>query len=491
VAQWEDDLRAVVEHRGAALVARARALVPPDDDAHRAVELTADAFAAAFRRGGRRATGEQGTVRLLDDDELDALAAQVGRERLARASRDVGDPPRDAAAPPVPAPDDGPSDELTALLPEVVARVRVARRRGRRRALLGSAAVVVMAALATTAAATRPWDGPAPAPTRYAGACGTTLPSGKSLLRVRYNSDWAGQRTIVADQSWDAEFEAELDPGSAPDPTKPGPLDALTPEVVLVRGGKVVALGVSTGEKSQDGDGDALPAPRFSDLAAGSPAYVSVRFAACDGGDLAAGTYQARLFATTDDGSAHMVSDAATLTVVPTVPDGYQPTWLAGSPLACGEKADDFVLRAHALAPDRIDPAGSGVYDDGFAVLLKNGSTKPLTLRLPRRATVAWVQHGRIVGVGPDERAARTTTVGAGRVVQVPARPWKTTDYCTASADGAKPGHLAPGTYEAIVYTRVPAADPADPDGWVVDDWRGNDIAVHRDGSASLVGVEG
>ncbi|GAA4842356.1 hypothetical protein GCM10023221_20400 [Luteimicrobium xylanilyticum] len=479
LAQWEDDLRAVVEHRGAALVEHARMLLEPaeDDGPDRAVELTVRALEAAFRRGGRRTTGEHGSVRLVDDDELDALAARVtgAQDRLAPAGR----PP--ATATPAPPPDDGASEALTARVPEVVAHVRAARSRGRRRALVGSAAVVVVAALATTAFAARPWDRsptPAPSPTAtpYAGACGSNLPKGKSALRVRYDRTWADESEIVADQTWDAAFEADGDVNAA----VRGTLDSLTPEVVLTRDGKVVALGVDVPGSATAGD----PPASFSDLVAGSPAYVAVRFAACDGGALAPGRYQAHLFAT--DGSAHVLSGAAGLTVLSTVPEGDQPAWLAGSPLACGEKADEFVVRAGALAPERIDQAGGAVYDDGFAVLLRNGSRRARTLELPRRAVVAWVQHGRIVGVGPDERATHTVTVGKGKLVRVAARPWDTTDYCTGSADGTKPGHLPPGTYQALVYTRVPATDASDPDRWVVDDWRGNDIVIRRDGTAAL-----
>ncbi|MGC5168160.1 hypothetical protein [Luteimicrobium sp. DT211] len=485
MAQWEDDLRAVVEHRGAALVEHARELLPgadPTDDG-RAVTLTVDALVAAFRRGGRRAAGEHGSVRLVDDDDLGVLEAGVRREqdRLAPA----GGAPAPAA--PVPPPDDGPSDALSARLPEVVTRVQAARRRGRRRALVGSAAVVV-AALATTAFAARPWDRatqePAPTDTPYAGACGAPLPAGKSLLRVSYNKDASDGSSIVAGQTWHAEFDAS----STPDPTSLAVAETLTPEIVVTRGGKVVALGVSTPDDTfQDEDGNAPSAPSFTDMTDGGPAFFSVRFVACDGGDLAAGSYQARLFATTDDGSAHVLSAAADLTVLSAAADGYQPAWLEGSALACGEQADDFVTRASALAYDGLDQIGSATYDDGDAVILRNGGRAARKVELPRGA-VAWVQDGRIVGVGPDERASRATTVRAGKQVEVSARPWDATDYCTPTT-GGKPGHLPAGTYQAVLYGRVPAGEPGAPDRWILDDERGNDLVVGLDGSVSYGGA--
>jgi len=494
MAQWEDDLRAVVEHRGAALVARARTLVP-DEDQDRAVGLTADALAAAFRRGGRRTTGEHGSVRLVDDDELDALAAQVGREqdRLVRASR-AGEAPRDRATPPATAPDDGPSDDLTARLPEVVAQVGLARRRGRRRALLGSAAVVVVAALATTAAATRPWDRPAPTPTStpYAGACGAALPTGHSLMPVRYDAEASSSTTtVLPDSTWDAAFTTEATLTG----DQIGVLETLTPEVVLAQHGKIVALGASTGdEKYQDEDGDDTSTPPWpgegdwvgldsDDVdVEPTPTSYAVRFTACDGGTVKPGAYQAYLFATADDQKQHVLSDATALTVLPPTPDGYQPAWLAGSPLACGEKADDFVLRAAAFPVDQLDQVGSAFYDDGEAIILRNNGASR-KVKVPRGA-VAWVQDGRIVGVGPDERATTATTVHHGTQVEVSARPWDATDYCTPTT-GDKPGHLPAGTYQAILYARIPADDPSEPDRWVIEDARGNDLQVREGGKVA------
>ncbi|GMA23008.1 hypothetical protein GCM10025864_07670 [Luteimicrobium album] len=499
MAQWEDDLRVVVEHRGAALVEHARGLVaaPEPDGPDPAVALTAAALEAAFRRGGRRPTGEHGSVRLVSDDELDALAALVRREqeRLARSRGDAAGP-----APSASRPDDGPSEALTAHLATMVTHVREARRRGRRRGLVGSAAVVVVAALATTAFAARPWDRPTPDPapttTPYAGACGSRLPSGRSLAPVTYDSSASVTgNTVVPDGWWAPAYV-----GGLTDPTSDelDVLDHLKPEVVLVRDGTIVALGVDATASSGDGTivalgvdatassgdggtGDARPT--FADLAPDSPLYVPVRFAACDGGDVEPGTYQAYAFATTDDQRTHVLSDATTLTVLdPSAEaDGYQPTWLAGSPLACGEKADDFVARAAAYPVDQLDQTGSALYDDGEAVLLRNNGRTARKVKVPRGA-VAWVQDGRIVGVGPDERATTATTIGRGKQVEVSVRRWDTTNYC-APTSGGEPGHLPAGTYQAIFYGRIPADDPSQPDEWVVEDDRGNDLLVHDDGT--------
>ncbi|MFC8731404.1 hypothetical protein ACFT5B_02960 [Luteimicrobium sp. NPDC057192] len=487
MAQWEDDLRAVVEHRGAALVARAETLVLHDEGADRAVGLTVDALVAAFRRGGRRTTGEHGSIRLVDDDELDALAAQVGREqdRLARASR-AGEARRDPARPPAPSPDDGPSDQLTAHLPDVVARVRAARRRGRRQGLVASAAVVVVAALATTAFTAWPWGRsspePTPSDTPYAGACGSTLPTGRSLAPVTYDrSASITGSTVAADGWWAPAYLGGLTEPTSDELDLLDLLDSLTPEVVLARGGMIVALGVDVREVAGDG-WTSEARPTLADLTPDSPLYVPVRFTACDGGAVEPGTYQAYLFATTDDRRTHVLSDPTALTVLSTTPDGYQPSWLTGSALACGESADDFVVRAWAHPVDQLDQTGSSLDDDGEVITLRNNGTEPRKVMVPRGA-VAWVKDGRIVGVGPDERAATQTTVGRGKRVEVPVRPWDTTDYCAPTADG-EPGPLPAGTYQTIVYARIPAGDPSQPDRWILEDDRRYDVLVHDDGSA-------
>ena len=516
MAEWEDELRAVVEHRGRALLGHADALLTPTEPTmpptaepdgtgvDPALELTVDALVRAFRRRGRRAGGEHGTVRLVTDDDLDSLAAAVRREQdgLAHAPRGTSTVP-DA---PAPSPDDGPSDALSARLPELVARVRVVRRRARRQALVGVAAAVVVAALATTAAVGRPWDratpDPAPTATPYAGACGAALPTGASLLPVTLDAVEPPDRTVVADQTWRASYAGDA---SALTDDDRATLGTMRPEVVLTQGGRVVGLGVNTGEAltmAPDGTsstdeirwpGLASPGPgsvpgdlgRFSDHGVGDgETSVAVRFVPCGGGSMPAGSYRAYLYGT-DGAEAHVLPEAAAVTVLADAPTGYQPPWLAGSALACGESVDEFLTRIMGRTFTRLELGDATFHDDEMSYTFTNTSGSGQHLVLPRRAAIAWVQRGRIVGVGGDERGTDPTPVAAGKTVHLSTRPWDTTDRC-AQPDGARSRRLAPGSYRVFAYARVPATQPDQPDDWFIE-WSGpTSVVVAADGSVSF-----
>ncbi|MGC5168159.1 hypothetical protein [Luteimicrobium sp. DT211] len=502
MAQWEDDLRAVVEHRGAALVARARTLVASDDDASRddahdpAVDLTVDALAAAFRRG-RRSSDDQGSVRLVTDDDLDALEAAVHREQDRLA-------PARGPSIPTARPDDGPSDALSARLPEVVAQVRAARRRGRRRALVAGAAVVVVAALATTAFAARPWDR-APDPrgtdTPYAGACGATLPDGTSLLPVALSDEESADGILLPDQTWFATYDGDM---SALTPDDRELLGTFDPEVVLTSDGTVVALGVSTGEVTYDdpADGSRTVAPPWPGLAdrgdpgdvsrladyaddGGGSTQVAVRFVPCGGGDLPAGDYRAYLYGSAADGSAHVLSDPSPVLVLAATPAGYQPPWLEGSALACGESVDEFLTRISTRPVVDLDERRVAVHDDGVSYRLRNDADTDLRISLPTHVAMAWTQGGTIVGVGTDERRSAPTTVKAGATVTLSARPWDTHDYCGTGAGSAPSSRLPAGTYQVFGYARVPAHEPGEPDAWFFEGTGPSSVVVREDGSVT------
>jgi hypothetical protein len=399
-------------------------------------------------------------------------------------------------------PDDGPSDALTARLPEVVTRVQVARRRGRRHALVGGVAGVVVLALAVAAATVRPWDhgapDPAPTTTAYAGACDQTLPTGPSLLPVTLADDESTDRTILADQTWHADWAGDT---SALTPDQRTLLGTFHPEVVLVRDGRVVGLGVSTGDVvTQQADGTMTTDIAWPGLDStstddgfgpyadyggnGTLSVVAVRFVPCGGGTMPSGDYRAYLYGANESGSAHVLSAAVPVTVLPDVPAGYQPRWLEGSALACGETVDELVTRIAGHPFIDLDQGLTSVYDDGITYRFTNDAETAQTVFLPRRVAVAWLQDGKVVGVGRDERATGPTTVKAGAALTLSARPWDTRDYCTPSTDGKAP-RLKPGTYQTLGYARVPSQDPDDPDAWFLERSGVADVVVHADGSVT------
>ncbi|GAA4842346.1 hypothetical protein GCM10023221_20390 [Luteimicrobium xylanilyticum] len=493
----EDDLRTVVEHRGAALVAHARTLVEPADETTEApVELTVDALVATFRRTGRT-SGEHGSVRLLTDDDLDLLEAAVRREQDRLAGR------RTAGTTEPPPPDDGPSDALSARLPEVVARVRVARRLRRRHVVVGAVAGVVAAALVVAAVAVRPWgrDTPDAVPTAAKDACGTTLPTSGSLYPVRSETQDDGDRAILADDTWTGQYT-----GDASGLTADGlaVLDTLSPQVVLAAKGKVVGLGIPTATYQQELDGTVSSAssrwPGIGGLTATaldlgyrgtvktSPVQVAVRFVPCGGGTVPAGGYEAYLYGAADDGSAHVLSDAAPVTVLPDAPAGYQPRWLEGSALACGETVDEFFTRITGHPYTGLEQKDPGPRDDPTTFVFRNRTETAEVVGAPRRAALAWVKDGTIVGLGADERGPRTT-IEPGRSLRLATRPLSTTDYCDPAQDGRR-GRLAPGTYRVFAYARFETGDEPDPFDWFISTPGYSFAVVHQDGSASFTKAE-
>jgi hypothetical protein len=360
-----------------------------------------------------------------------------------------------------------------------------------------------VAAVAVAAATVRPWDrgtpDPAPTTTAYAGACDTTLPTGPSLLPVILGDEESTDRTILADQTWHADYAGDA---TALTPDQRALLGTFRPEVVLARGGRVVGLGVSTGdvvtERSDgttttelvwpglDGTSTDSVVGRFSDYGdSDGTSVVAVRFVPCGGGTMPAGDYEAYLFGTSEDRSTHVLSTAAPVTVLPDVPAGYQPRWLEGSALACGETVEEFFTRITMHPFIDLDQGPTSVYDDGTTYRFENSAETARTIFLPRRVAVAWVQDGKIVGVGRDERATAPTTVRAGATLTLSARPWDTHDYCTPSTGGKAP-RLEPGTYQVLGYARVPSEDPDDPDAWFLEGSGPGDVVVHRDGTVTL-----
>ncbi|GEN81476.1 hypothetical protein AFE02nite_32100 [Actinotalea fermentans] len=147
--------------------------------------------------------------------------------------------------------------------------------------------------------------------------------------------------------------------------------------------------------------------------------------------------------------------------------DGHVPAWLEGSGLACGADAvapqpagTVVALRAAGTATSEQTPDGTWLYT--FDATLTSAATSTVDLWAPDLAAVAWVQDGRIVGLGPNN--AESASIAAlppdqPRAVHASATR---TDYCVPNSDGTYTTDLPAGDYELVLYLRV-SPDTYDP----------------------------
>ncbi|KGM17485.1 hypothetical protein [Actinotalea fermentans] len=143
------------------------------------------------------------------------------------------------------------------------------------------------------------------------------------------------------------------------------------------------------------------------------------------------------------------------------------PAWLEGSGLACGADAvapqpagTVVALRAAGTATSEQTPDGTWLYT--FDATLTSAATSTVDLWAPDLAAVAWVQDGRIVGLGPNN--AESASIAAlppdqPRAVHASATR---TDYCVPNSDGTYTTDLPAGDYELVLYLRV-SPDTYDP----------------------------
>lgn len=149
--------------------------------------------------------------------------------------------------------------------------------------------------------------------------------------------------------------------------------------------------------------------------------------------------------------------------------DGHVPAWLEGSGLACGADAvapqpasTTMTLRAAGTATSELAPDGeTWLYT--LDATLTSAEDTTVALWSPSLAAVAWVQDGRIVGLGPNQ--AETPTIAP--IAPAQPRPVQAaatrTDYCVPNADGTYTTELPAGDYELVLYLPVSpdAYDPA------------------------------
>ncbi|PJI84748.1 hypothetical protein [Luteimicrobium subarcticum] len=541
MSQWEDDLQEVVEERGDGL-ARFAAVVAGSAEGGR--EALVVALAQVFRHGSPLTVaargGEQVAVLTDDVDELviapvlrAVVAAQdlpvpVGADgggtawhdlspgvRAALALRADGWGSDDVARSLGVSADDvqeswragdtgleaagtttrsvldavapaGTTGITTGLARAAAERVRLGRRRTRRRATLVVASVVGLVTVVAAASFVVPGRGAAhpgagvrateasrrPAPTRCGDrpAADPALGSDEGLTvrssvsTIRSTGTWRG--TYALEDGLTSEQHRLL--GGA----------AMSVTVVVTRDGVIVAHGVQTGDES---------AARDLDGAAGDVPHERT-FDPCedDGWSADDELYDVVAVGSSPDGNHWVVSDPVPLRVLSDQPFGYQPPWLTGSELACGESVDDFEARIAdrmqvSLQPARVDVGSSGTRYTYQLLLIE--PAQPVRVAAPTRMAVAWVRDGVIVGVGPEERGLGYRTMRSGDVLHLTAR-WDTTDHC--DPEGAT--HLPAGTYQVLAYARFATPDAPDgPDGngaWSIVGSGAARVVVAADGSA-------
>ncbi|PJI93878.1 hypothetical protein [Luteimicrobium subarcticum] len=514
---WQDDLRDVVEQRGDDLqqVAADRLSVapvfpgapgptdatdpsvpalpadaghrnpddPPDDESEDAPPVLDpavvervfdDAIVTVFVHRARTAgppPDRSPGVRIVVGSHVDELADAVQREiedlvpldedaeRDLAALRDVGPattpagPAAERLAPPPPA--RRPRPRATRPLtpprpprertPDLVARVR-ARRRARllRAVAVGAAVALVAGALCLPLLRD---DGPPAVAAPDAGPlCPARLGLDKDPL-VPVTLDPV-RDTVVSGGTWTASYRV----ASGSFPVRAGDL---APSVWLTSGDRVVGLGNRV-EPSGATEG------ATSDTKAGRPgtgtARTTVRFASCATGDpMPAGPYQAVVSSTVTDTEGRqqrLVSEPVGVTVISTVPDGAQPEWLAGSPLACGESVTDLVVRTADVDVDGLSTVRVRASGSGLDVVVRNDGDKPLSLGGPAHAVALWVQDGRVVGVGADDQQPGLRRIAPGGTLALPIPRWDVTDYCRSAPGGEHPFPLEPGVYQVVPYAR-------------------------------------
>ncbi|GII98436.1 hypothetical protein CLV28_0758 [Sediminihabitans luteus] len=157
-------------------------------------------------------------------------------------------------------------------------------------------------------------------------------------------------------------------------------------------------------------------------------------------------------------------SPTSTSTVAPTggFVDGSVPAWLEGTSLACGADATllaavpttaagtDVTITATApLAATRADDGG-WEYRLPYAFPAQEGTERLHGVR----PTLAWVQHGRVVGLGAAPDPATATSWPADVRIDGEALA-DATDYCAPGPDGTYPATMPAGEYTVVAYGPV------------------------------------
>ncbi|MFE7504953.1 SigE family RNA polymerase sigma factor [Promicromonospora sp. NPDC057488] len=246
-------------------------------------------------------------------------------------------------------------------------------------------------------------------------------------------------------------------------------LDGGPPRLVFARNGQVVDLGRGWTE-----GGYALPG------AGGSVARVAEAdaFTACGAWTTKgpetpwgvyldprpAGTYDvyAAMYWTAGDGDVELVVSEPVTMEVPAldvpgeeepaagIRDGYQPPWLAGTSLACGDPASDIPGRFYdSWGPESLDVGSSA---QGMSLRFENTEGPDLdTTRTP--PTLVWLNDGRVVSVGSDVWSEpvepfRADGNGSGRIPVAIGDP---DPACLLDPDAGLPE----GDYEAYVLMEI------------------------------------
>ncbi|GMA23013.1 hypothetical protein GCM10025864_07720 [Luteimicrobium album] len=484
---WRHDLHTLLDRRGAQLWALAVRAADGGDDPDAAETTLVEALVKVFvpyrptRPGDGAVRGSQTVVVVDDDADLDGLETAVTAVLASWARNRAGAGPAERGAPtgtdadePDPsdgAPDDSdanrpaPSDVAAAVEPRVAAERR--RRAGRRR-VLGLAAAGAVAALVAGlvwGAGYGPGHG-SPAPTATVAedvADLAAMPAYPQWTPVGCTSELAvrGSGTgalplhvrdsapkIRPSDLWTGRLSIETNDSIRSHAVLAGP-----PQVVLVdvHGASVAAVGA----------GDV---PKI-DLSTRPTVQAAVRFTECGGPQqLRPGTYDlvaVQSYQDRSDGPYGPVLTATSPPVRLTVSraaapsadaEAGQPSWLAGTALACGIPAASLA-DLPGYFPQYLDDLATPA-DQPLGIVVLNAAGGPAPVTTGRRAAVAWVRDGRVVSVGPDVLADPVTrVVPVGGQITIRAR-LDPTDSCGPD-DGRSPRRLPAGTYLAVPYAQV------------------------------------
>jgi hypothetical protein len=276
--------------------------------------------------------------------------------------------------------------------------------------------------------------------------------------------------------------------------------DVVASHVAFVGMPQVVVVGAHDGRVVAVGQGDLTPA-RAGSGTGRVLVDAAVRFPSCDSTrPLGPGSYRLVAVQHYQDradwpyGTVYAaVSAPVTLTVARDRPTtgqtaAAQPSWLAGTPLACGIPAASLA-DLPGYFPQYLDDLATPA-DQPLGIVVHNAAGGPAPVTTGRWAAVAWVRDGRVVSVGADVLADPVTrVVPVGGQVTIRAR-LDPTDSCRPP-DGSAPHRLPAGSYLAVPYAQVvtdrtvaagSGAERARSTlGWLVGLPRG--VVVHPDGT--------
>jgi hypothetical protein len=431
-------------------------------------------------------------ARAADEAGFDARSHDLARRRARADAVDDADDDADTAQPGARA--GARTAELHVPLGDLVRRVRV-RRRARivRAAVAGGAAAVVVVAGVAWGAGVGPWhasDGSVAASTDSAapevvplvdsatarpavGApelCGGALdvsPHGVGPVTLALR-DPSG--TIAGSSTWTGRVSV-----SAAD-VESAHLDLVGPLQIVVLGGP------AGDEVAAVGEGDV---PAFDLPTELSEVVTAVRFPGCGQGTaLGPGTYsvvavQQAVTRTDWPGGSPITLESAPvkLTVARSAPAtdavgrpaAQQPTWLAGTPVACGMAEDALALLPQYFPTYlTVSSANRGPW---IGVQIRNVAGGPAPVPTGVQMAVAWSRDGAVVSVGANELArARTAIVPGDSQLELRADLADTRNTCSPASDGRYTKHLPPGTYTATPYARIggPGTSYRNTLGWFV-----------------------